>query len=489
MSTPVSSTCDCQSHANHLPPYQPRPEGETTERMNTGGSEYTIGSDGSTRTYGTLHHTPAVGSTHTFVRIIQPDTDVSMSDAEAVLANTLLHGSTGTGQSEPIEVLPDTRGTNDRGRELATHGGLEPTELCNQLLDNNERLSNENRTYETAIGELTGVAENAGRVESASGFGYLRSFIPGGRPHPEDAPPTTFPPTALRELDKLRRDLDKARRDLNYANNTLEGIKRAHRQDQQRLNDEKKKNAKLEEQLDKRQGALTSAERTIKELQRKLEDQEQRSYRLNEELNATRTRFDEITRIKQNIAGQLNIMSEENQRVKTKLQQTETLMESRMAELRLAETYLNKYDNVAGEDVVALVQEINLKILDIAATVSEGVTLQSGARTAPPLSQREMERVASTAGQKLDRYLRKKDHSQDPTFVQLAIQTTLVKFSEAFLVSWPIPQNSSLGPGFWDVFEHMRRHGMFYLLRVRLHPLIVLFRATSYCVTLAFVDV
>ena len=150
---------------------------------------------------------------------------------------------------------------------------------------------------------------------------------------------------------------------------------------------------------------------------------------------------------------------------------------------------MNKYDNVAGEDVIALVQEINLKILDIAATVSEGVTLQSGERSAPPLNHREMERVTIAAGQKLDRYLRKKDHSQDPTLVQLAIQATLVRLSDSFFTSWPIPQNSSLGPGFWDIFEHMRRHGMFYLLRVRLHSLIVLFRATSYCVTLAFVDV
>ena len=247
---------------------------------------------------------------------------------------------------------------------------------------------------------------------------------------------------ATGELEKAEREVVKLRQDLLAADAMIKEERRHRISVRQTLEEEKGKVASLKDQLDKASSAM----------------------------------------------GPLDPSSDAGI-LKTALQRTETLLKTRTAELRLAESYLPKCDTVTSEIIITAVQEINMKILDIAVSVSEAVAFPSGPKCVPSLSDRKIGRLKEFVGEKLFSHLRDKDHSVDPTFVQLAVQTTLAGIVRKAFLFWPFRTNSDLAYGIETVFQHMLIHGipLFSYFR-KLYALMRVSRSSNGCVTMAFIS-
>ncbi len=57
----------------------------------------------------------------------------------------------------------------------------------------------------------------------------------------------------------------------------------------------------------------------------------------------------------------------------TQLSETAKLLDSRTLELRTAETFLTKYDDTPGDEVVGIVNDINSQVLNIGGKVAEEI--------------------------------------------------------------------------------------------------------------------
>ncbi|THH05880.1 hypothetical protein EW145_g4480 [Phellinidium pouzarii] len=147
---------------------------------------------------------------------------------------------------------------------------------------------------------------------------------------------------------------------------------------------------------------------------------------------------------KQHTIRQINQLAHTRESLEKALMQKTTLLETRTNELRTAETFLSKYDEIPGDEVVSLVSELNQLVLGIAEKCCD---LFSFGKTTPgrEKSSDEVEitnQLKSMVGSPLVDFLLSKDHNEDPTIVQLAIQAFLIIGLYDFLKYWPIPPHA-----------------------------------------------
>ncbi|KAI5116126.1 hypothetical protein M0805_004506 [Coniferiporia weirii] len=132
-----------------------------------------------------------------------------------------------------------------------------------------------------------------------------------------------------------------------------------------------------------------------------------------------------------------------NGSLETELRQKATLLETRTTELRTAETYLSKYDEIPGDEVVSLISNLNQLALGVAEKCCESFSYEK--RTTPREQCRSneenemLDRLSSVIGPPLVGFLLSKDHNEDPTIVQLSIQAVLMRKLYSVINRWPIP--------------------------------------------------
>jgi hypothetical protein len=265
----------------------------------------------------------------------------------------------------------------------------------------------------------------------------------------------------FRRIGVLRHEVDTLKMQLDQANKATSENKRRYREYADSLNAEKSITSKQRYQIDDLKSRLISLERAKEAVEHSWSAVSQENEHLRFRLQKTENDLASVDMIKNDIAGQLNNAQRVAEKASTTLEQKEALLESRTKELRAAESYITKYDNVAGEDVLGLVQELNLKILDIAAAVSGGVRVRAGTRSLPPVDASQMNALSKIVGASLLRHLRDKDHSNDPTLIQLAIQVALVTLVYQFCTTWPFPSLNLPKHPLWSVYEHIRAYGMY----------------------------
>ncbi|EIW52505.1 uncharacterized protein TRAVEDRAFT_84305, partial [Trametes versicolor FP-101664 SS1] len=104
-----------------------------------------------------------------------------------------------------------------------------------------------------------------------------------------------------------------------------------------------------------------------------------------------------------------------------------TLLDRRTAELKEAQTYLNKVDDVADSEVLALVQRINTQIFQTAAKISDDFQAFYGTQKYSAIVKEAVGRLdkSTMVGAELPLILSTTDHSADPILVQIALQCAL----------------------------------------------------------------
>ena len=137
----------------------------------------------------------------------------------------------------------------------------------------------------------------------------------------------------------------------------------------------------------------------------------------------------------------LEQLRERNRTLDAENTELRRVAEERRLEVRSMERFLTKTDRWAGSDLVQAVKDINSEILQFAAAASEAMhppapngssatgvgsrrnTPSPSPAPGPAASRRKaLERVAARFGSKMRQVLEKRDHSQDPTILQYALQ-------------------------------------------------------------------
>ncbi|KAI0738327.1 hypothetical protein C8Q80DRAFT_1063972, partial [Daedaleopsis nitida] len=115
-----------------------------------------------------------------------------------------------------------------------------------------------------------------------------------------------------------------------------------------------------------------------------------------------------------------------------------TMLETRTSELRDAQAYLTKVSDVTDRDVLGIVESINSRIYQTAATIADG--FQSRCHSWQDV------RLVDEAGKRLERAgllssalvcaLRGVDHREDNVLVQVAIQGVMVTYTRWLCATW-----------------------------------------------------
>ncbi|PCH36669.1 hypothetical protein WOLCODRAFT_109013 [Wolfiporia cocos MD-104 SS10] len=113
------------------------------------------------------------------------------------------------------------------------------------------------------------------------------------------------------------------------------------------------------------------------------------------------------------------------------------LLETRSAELRAAQTYLTKADSHSEADLLRMFEELNSHIYQLSARLADSTGLEG--------------HVGSRIIQSLMEY----SHSEDPLYVQIALQICIVAFSRAVIATWSF-QNATANTHFGKIHDHLR---------------------------------
>ncbi|PIL34592.1 hypothetical protein GSI_03371 [Ganoderma sinense ZZ0214-1] len=121
---------------------------------------------------------------------------------------------------------------------------------------------------------------------------------------------------------------------------------------------------------------------------------------------------------------------QELRRTNDELRDTAALLDRRSAELRDAQAYLNHPDDVADSEVLHLVERINSRIYQTAASIADGFQSRYGEQKDIQGSHEAATRVRRLLDRELFHALNTKDHSGDPMVVQTALQAIMVSLAK-----------------------------------------------------------
>ncbi len=142
---------------------------------------------------------------------------------------------------------------------------------------------------------------------------------------------------------------------------------------------------------------------------------------------------------------------------------TAGLLEIKGAELREAQLYLNKMDDVPDREVQAIVEKLNSTIFQTAATVADSFQERYQCQAGVALAEEACARLerSQLINPELAQAILSADNSADSVLVQTAIQTVVVSYSRWLCTTWDFRVSDA--PSLLQaVYAQMREHGTYY---------------------------
>ncbi len=156
----------------------------------------------------------------------------------------------------------------------------------------------------------------------------------------------------------------------------------------------------------------------------------------------------------------------ELQKRATEQKQMKELLEARTGELKGAQTFLTKADQLSGADVIKLVEELNAEIMQTAASMAEELVVEEKKLNSEGKEQESDETRAAIArteeivGPRLTDLLRTSEHHEDPILIQTAFQTGMAAYTHWMISSWCFesPEDEHM---LSEIYARVREAGMF----------------------------
>lgn len=148
-------------------------------------------------------------------------------------------------------------------------------------------------------------------------------------------------------------------------------------------------------------------------------------------------------------------------------QQAQELLELRTAELKGAQAYLTKADQLSNAEVVKLVEGLNTEILQTAAAIAEELSI---AEKNIDVNAKEQEsddmrhayaRTEEMIGSRATELLKASEHHEDPILVQIAVQASFARYTHWMISSWAFesPDDEQM---LSEIYERVRETGAWF---------------------------
>lgn len=126
------------------------------------------------------------------------------------------------------------------------------------------------------------------------------------------------------------------------------------------------------------------------------------------------------------------------------------------------DTSLVKREKSNNNDILNIVLDINKQSLNVARKIAEEIRdvfgHNGGAKPVEP--DREMaNEIADVVGLKMTNIVMRTDFKEDPTPIQLAIQSLIVNGIYTILLTWPLRPFTEFSVSFWKLYESILRAG------------------------------
>ncbi|KAF9476873.1 hypothetical protein BDN70DRAFT_949660 [Pholiota conissans] len=164
--------------------------------------------------------------------------------------------------------------------------------------------------------------------------------------------------------------------------------------------------------------------------------------RVEAELDSMRATNQALAKSATSLDAQKKHLAMELQHTKTEQQQTAQLLEVRTSELKGAEAFLTKADQLSNVEVVSLLENLNSEIMQIAASMTEELLIEEkkidleGKEQESDEAREAYARAEDTVGPRMAELLKSSEHHEDPILVQLAVQASMSAYTHWVISSW-----------------------------------------------------
>jgi hypothetical protein len=174
-----------------------------------------------------------------------------------------------------------------------------------------------------------------------------------------------------------------------------------------------RKERKLQSEIRKLKDELDRRENEIRQLQQEKSEGRKQAEDLEKKLEHTRHTY-------QKQAQELQVEAEQHDK-------TRELLKTRTLELSGAQAFLTKSDKLSGAEVIGMIESLNQEVLQAAAFMADSFAYEKIEEEEKPSEEMaEATRAANRfVGRKLVSLLKTTDHREDPTLVQIALQTCI----------------------------------------------------------------
>ncbi|EIW80578.1 hypothetical protein CONPUDRAFT_57412 [Coniophora puteana RWD-64-598 SS2] len=145
--------------------------------------------------------------------------------------------------------------------------------------------------------------------------------------------------------------------------------------------------------------------------------------------------------------------------LKKRHEETQSLLESRTRELKGSQAFLTKADSLSGADVISLLGALNAEILQTAAFIADSFEFSFDKVQAREGGVAEMldarTKLQDVMGASLLDLLGRVKHQDDPTLIQIALQSSIVEFSRWMVSTWDYDVLQAEQP-LMEVYQNIR---------------------------------
>ncbi|KAI0708753.1 hypothetical protein C8T65DRAFT_209465 [Cerioporus squamosus] len=157
------------------------------------------------------------------------------------------------------------------------------------------------------------------------------------------------------------------------------------------------------------------------------------------EISQLRARLSEAEGNAKRSATTLSELQRANAHLEKERRVTAAILETRTSELKEAQAFLAKADDVSDSEILRAVDALNSKVFQTAASIAEAPQFRYGSEDIDAAEQaaRKLERDG-WLGPHILSALRSIDHTHDPVLVQTALQASLTMYVRWLAMSWDL---------------------------------------------------
>lgn len=209
--------------------------------------------------------------------------------------------------------------------------------------------------------------------------------------------------------------------------------------------------------------------------------------RTNKELNQMRQQYrDDLARSQgavHALEDKLQRRDQETKMLRAELQQAQNqhastvkLLEARTQELKGAQPFLTTADSLSGADIIAIVQGLNAEIFQTAAFMADSFDFKAIGTDWGDDQKVAYKRIRGSLGATMALLLPRVRHCDDPTLIQIALQSCLVYWYKDISNAWGFDNSLQ---SLTKVYQRIHRSGELHWLKARVTTDLIIVRGPS----------